>query len=116
MSLVKWPKSTRQEREQQIVRGVIRAVRAAGWHPVEVDDGGEERETATTETAMMEAAFAVDTATVWFKHADARKKCCVVLVLGEGDDVIADHSAPEPDPFGFAAAIDAEMRRLKLID
>lgn len=116
MSLVKWPKGTRQVRERQIVRGVIRALRAAGWQPHSVHDG-EERYAARNETAMLANAFAVDMASLSFKHADAEKRCVVEIVLGNGDgrDVIADHSAPEPDPHAFAATIDAYMRRAGLI-
>jgi hypothetical protein len=100
----------RQKRERELVRGVIRALKAAGWEPHSVDDGGDEPEAATTEGAVLEAVFAVDLATAWFRHAGHPRKCCVFFVCGEGDDIIADHSAPEPDPANFAATIDAFMR------
>lgn len=103
-------------RERSIVRGVIRALKAAHWLPHSVYDGGDEdREVTSTETAMMDVATGVDTANLWFAHKDAPKRCCVVVVFGNGDDVIADHSAPDPDPHGFAAAIDSAMRAKHLI-
>lgn len=102
----------RQKRERQLVRGVVRALKNAGWNPVEVDDGGEddERVPATTEGAVLDAVFAVDQATAWFRHAAHPRACCVVFVCGEGDDIIADHSAPDIDSAGFARTIDAYMR------
>ena len=100
----------RQKRERALVRGVIRALKAAGWQPHSVDDGGEEREKTPTESAMMEAVFAVDQATAYFQHEARVNRCCIVFVCGEGDDIIADHSAPANDPKAFAATIDAFMR------
>lgn len=100
----------RQARERSLVRGVIRALKVAGWTPVKVDDGGEERQTTTTETAVLEAVFAVDQATAFFRHPGHPRLCCIFFVCGEGSDIIADHSAPEPDPAAFAATIDTFMR------
>ena len=104
----------RQERERQLVRGVIRALKAAGWMPHSVDDGGDEREETRTESAMMDSVFAVDQATAYFQHDARVNRCCIVFVMGEGDDIIADHSAPENDPKLFAATIDAYMRKAGL--
>lgn len=102
-------------RERSIVRGLIRALKSAGWMPVAVDDGGDVDEKTTTESVMIEAIFAVDQATAKFKHEGHPKRCCVVLVCGEGNDIIADHSAPDGDPCAFAATIDAFMRAKGLI-
>ncbi len=104
----------RQKRERQLVRGVIRALKAAGWQPHSVDDGGDEREQTRTESAMIDAVFAVDQATAFFQHDAVINRCCVVFVCGEGDDIIADHSAPANDPKAFAATIDAYMRGQRL--
>jgi|SRR5436189_2712560 len=101
-------------RERSIVRGVIRALRAAGWQPHNVHDGGDCVQTRT-ESAMIDAVFAVDVSTATFKHPDAPKRFFVSFVCGEGDDIIADHSAPDADPHAFAATIDAYMRKAGLI-
>lgn len=100
-------------RERAIVRGVIRALKAAGWQPHSVYDS-ETSEATKTEKAMTAIAFDVDVANLWFAHKDAPKRCCVVAVFGNDRDVIADHSAPDGDPHGFCAAIDAYMRKAGL--
>jgi len=104
----------RIDRERATVRGLIRALRAAGWNPWNVHDGGDCVQTRT-ESAMIDAVFAVDVSTAVFKHDAAPKKCCVSFVCGEGDDIIADHSDPDSDPHAFVATINAYMTARGLI-
>ena len=63
---------------------------------------------------MLAAVFAVDQASAFFAHPGHAWRCSIMFVCGEGDDIIADHSAPDPDPAAFAATIDAYMRAQRL--
>jgi hypothetical protein len=79
--------------ERQAVRYLIRAAKKAGYATTGVYDGGDERIKCSTEKAAMEAVFAVDDSTIYFKHPDQPKGHCVVIVLGNsGAECIADNS------------------------
>jgi hypothetical protein len=83
----------RMAQERQAVRHIIRTAKKAGFAVTGVYDGGDERIKCSTEKAAMEAVFAVDDSTMYFKHSDQPKGHCVVIVLGNsGAECIADHS------------------------
>lgn len=85
----------RQQIERQVVRNLIRTAKKAGYSVVKVWDGGEMMPT-TTETAAMEAVFAVDESRIYFKHPEEQKAHCACIVLGnDGWDAIADASMGE---------------------
>lgn len=105
----------RQQAERRVIRGAIRALKAAGWQPLEVNDGGESDEPATTEGAMIEAAFAVDEARLYFKHADHERRCWFFVVFGnaeDGSEVIADYCCPEDGRKSFSDTLDSYTARL----
>ena len=97
-----------QSCERGAIRGVIRALKAAGFELFQVHDG-EEAVPVTTEAAAIEAAFAVDESRIRFRDAKG-STFSIYCVLGNADDgseVIADHS---DDSGPFAATIDAYCR------
>lgn len=81
----------RIELERRIIRHVVRELRAAGFEPDTVYDGGEYVK-AHTERAVLDAVFAVDDATVHFdRGAGANGRAHgVYFVLGNGIDVLSD--------------------------
>jgi hypothetical protein len=90
--------------EKKIVRHIIRELRAAGYEPTLVWDGGEYVK-ATTEQAVMDAVFAVDDATVHFDggKGDNEHSHGVYFVLGNGIDVYSDSHCGDPE---FAAVLE----------
>lgn len=81
----------RQKIERQIVRKVIRAMKAAGYLPSQVWDGGE-YVSVSNETETLDAVFAVDSATIHFDGGAGNngKSHGVLCVLGNGFDVLSD--------------------------
>lgn len=83
----------RQQAERAIVRRVIREAKKAGYLPEVTWDGGEYVKTPN-ESAVMDAVFAVDEATVHFDAGKGNngKSHGVFFVLGNsGWDVISDY-------------------------
>lgn len=81
--------------ERKAIRGAIRIAKKHGWNPVRVWDG-EENVPTTTETEMMEATFAVEEATLRFKHAEHKGTHCFCFVMGNsGAECISDASEGE---------------------
>jgi hypothetical protein len=72
--------------EATIVRKVIRALKAAGDPVVKVNDGYDEVETST-EKGILSEVFNLDEATL-ITHDGS----FVFLTMGEGYDLICDHS------------------------
>lgn len=92
--------------ERKIVRHMIRTLKAAGWAVYGVDDGGDGIETLNTEAEMVEAIFAVDESRAYFINQTAgNKKHVVVICLGNGIDVIVDHSMSDKDTFAATMGI-----------
>lgn len=82
----------RMAMERRMVRHLIRAAKKHGYAVTKVYDGGEMVK-CSGEAAAMDAVFAVDEATIYFKHPDQPKGHCAVIVLGnDGWDAIADAS------------------------
>jgi hypothetical protein len=119
---------TRIAVERFIVRELIRHLARHGWSPYINDDGGEHVYCPTEERAMA-SVFAVDESRLHFaptslvndcraaegsKRAmrDARmradRKChAVLLICGNGEDIISDWSFSDDPADTFKAAMDA---------
>jgi hypothetical protein len=95
----------RQELERKIVRHLIRTAKTVGWNVHSVDDGGDERVPVKNETEAMDAIFAVDESRLYLLKNGVRHS--VLLVGGNGIDIIADHSYVDGDPDGFEALMDS---------
>lgn len=99
--------------EHKEIRKALRAVAKAGFHPVKVDDGGDEYITGAksvmTEKEVLDAVDAVEDATVFFKGTDQLGRVrgawmrCIMGNAKDGSEVIADNSVTP----GFAEALDA---------
>lgn len=78
--------------DEQGVRQIIRALRAAGYRLVMVFDG-EEEIAVSTESAAIEAIFAVDMAHLHVKHPETGVTGWVWFVLGnDPEEVAADYT------------------------
>jgi hypothetical protein len=90
---------TYQERCEQEVRRLIRTLKAAGWEPTHVYNGGEHVK-VKGERETLENVFAVDESTITFAKGEARRG--VFIVLGnEPEDLVCDYTASD-DSFGQA--------------
>ncbi len=88
----------REELERRAVRHLIRTAKKHGFAVSHVDDGGDVDEIIKprTEAETMDAVFAVDEATIYFKHPDQPRTHCAQIVLGNsGAEAIADCSMGE---------------------
>jgi hypothetical protein len=87
--------------ERAIVANLIAHLQAAGFEPYKASDG-EERHKVSTIKEAMEVIFSVDQAWLYVRKAGVEKGHTVMLVLGNGEDCIADHSVGD----GFDEAMD----------
>jgi hypothetical protein len=85
-------------RERRIVANLVAYMNSNGFTCSHVDDGGDHPEKVNDTREIMEAAFAVDDATLLFRdfrNPPDKHQYEVNLVFGNGNDgldVIADHS------------------------
>jgi len=86
----------RMEIERKVVRHLIRTMKAKGWIISRINDGGEPDEDTLNpnETEAMDAVFAVDDATIYFKKGNMLRSAYIVLG-NDGWDCIADHSCSQ---------------------
>jgi hypothetical protein len=91
--------------ERAIITALIPFMQGAGFNLVCVFDGEETVKVKTAEEAI-EAAFAVDESRMFFQ-AENFKAHGVLLILGNGEDVISDWNYSEGDPDGFDKHMDA---------
>ncbi len=91
--------------ERRIVAALVAHLAAHGFQPVKVWDG-EEEITATDTKAVMELVFNLDEASVHFARPDGFSHA-VLLVLGNGEDIVSDWNYTRGDTDGFSAAMDA---------
>lgn len=100
--------------ERTKIYEALRAVNAAGFYPVAVDDGGDELiyggNPVLTDTEVLGAVSAVDDSYVHFRTQDNAKprRAWFRVVLGnakDGSEVIADNTVTP----GFAEALDSIM-------
>lgn len=92
--------------EEKIVRKLIRDMKQEGWTPGWVYT--DEQEKVSTETQTLDAVCSVDESTITFVKGPASKqnRHGVLLVKGNGVDVICDWDFSEGDEDGFSAAMD----------
>lgn len=84
-------KATPEVAAKLVVRKLIDLAETAGFKPVKVNDG--DIVPVRNAGEMMDAVFAVDECTVYFKRDGDAKAHCAVIVLGNmGWDAVADHS------------------------
>lgn len=117
--------------ERRIVQQLLRHMAARGWVPYCNDDGGAHVYCVANEAAAMKTVFSVDESRLHFIPAsvaascppkgtankDARKQwrenfadasChAVLLICGNGEDIISDWSFADGDADGFNAAMEA---------
>lgn len=104
MMLKKWNQkvSPNGKLERRIVANLIAHMEANGWKVQGVHDGDDFTECADMKAAM-ELIFDLDDAGLYFEKDDAEHR--VLLVLGNGIDIITDWGYTEGDADGFNAAM-----------
>jgi len=90
----------RDKTESAIVRGLIRHLNRNGWNVASVYDG-EQDETVRTETEALDLVFNLDLSRVYFQCRATDARHSVVLVQGNGSDIISDWNYAEGDPDCF---------------
>lgn len=96
-----------QKLERRIAWNLLAWLQHKGFKPVMVDDG-EEDTVVTTALEVMELLFNLDEARLVVQGAgEDGKRHIILLVLGNGIDLICDYGFAEGDPDGFAEAMTA---------
>jgi hypothetical protein len=120
--------------ERVILSALLRDMRAAGYQPAAVWDGGEyvmacadgsvkSREHAEvparierplTDAEALDAIASVDDSTLHFTHRNQQTwgNRGVLVILGNGEDVISDHHCARGEGETFDAVIDAIYDRI----
>jgi len=100
--------------ERAITRALVRHLAKAGWYCRIVDDGDIEHEFTrpqdATPEAVLKLAHAVDEARLYFSRkvdGPAPVAHGVLIVYGNGEDIISDWNYFVTDGDGFNAAMDA---------
>jgi hypothetical protein len=91
--------------ERRIVAALCEHMTARGFNLDTVYDGVETTHVHTVKAAM-ELIFNLDEASLRFKHP-LYKAHGVLLVLGNGEDIVSDWNYTTGDPDGFNAAMEA---------
>jgi hypothetical protein len=100
--------STKGKLERRIVANLIAHLAARGFVIREVDDYQELHRVQGVKAAM-ELVFDLDGCNLHFHETATGKMRCLVLVLGNGTDILADYFAHQGDAFDLALAeFDAE--------
>lgn len=97
-------KTIQEKIEMPIVRKLIRNLKAVGWEVCYFNETDGEHIVCTTEEEAMKAVFAVDIGTLCFQRDE--RVLGVLLVCGNGEDIISDYSVGSGAP-EFAEAIDS---------
>jgi hypothetical protein len=96
--------------ERRIVWNLFKHLEARGWY-VRATWDGEERERVNTPQEAMEFIFNLDEVSVRMAKGAERIKGedwhGILLVLGNGVDIVSDWNYTKGDPDGFSAAMDA---------
>lgn len=89
--------------ERRIVANLLAWMEFKGWNVVEVFDGEEETK-VTDAKAAMELIFNLDDVRVYLSNGKGALHS-ILLILGNGVDVISDWNFTADDPDGFNAAM-----------
>jgi hypothetical protein len=89
--------------ERRIVANLLAWLEFNGWKVTEIDDGDEETLVSDAKSAM-ELIFDLDEVRVEVSNA-AGNSHRILMILGEGSDLVADYSFTDKDPDGFDAAM-----------
>lgn len=97
--------TARQKLERKIAWNVLHHVVKAGFELRGVYDG-EEYTKVSTPLEAMEQIFDLDEASVRVRKPGF-KEHEILLILGNGEDIVSDWTYTDGDPDGFSAAMDA---------
>lgn len=87
------PPNTHVLKERAIVWNLLAHLAQGGYMPVAAE--------------AFDTIFSVDESRLIVRHAGDDRSMVIVLILGNGSDLISDHSDPTYDPNGFSALMDA---------
>lgn len=95
--------------EQRIVATLCKEMRAAGWDVWQIDDGGDDMEPVHTAQEAMEHVFNLDECWLYFRKQTTQGWVDhpVLLICGNGADIISDWRFTDGDADGFSALMDA---------
>lgn len=99
--------------ERRIVAGLCAHLEAAGFAPHSVYDGEEETRVSNAKEAM-ELVFNLDEASLRFAKPGHREHG-VLLVLGNGEDLVSDWNYSKGDCDGFDAAMEAFLDSIETL-
>ena len=102
--------SMRETLERRIVFALCAHLQHEGFRLIAVCDG-EKREPATTAKDAMELIFDLDEVLLQVQKPGADEHV-VLLIPGNGEDIVSSWSFTDGDPDGFDAAMDAFFDRL----
>lgn len=89
--------------ERRIVWNVLHALAVAGYVPTSIDTG-DGVESVGSAIEAMELIFNLDEARVYFRHPHDKRTPWLLLVGGNGVDIVSDYTTAPPT---FAAAIES---------
>ena len=93
--------------ERRVVWNLFQHLSAAGWHVTQVYDGDEFKQVHTVKGAM-ELIFDLDEVSVRFARGKGKgNEHGVLLIMGNGVDIVSDWTFSEGDGDGFHAVMNA---------
>lgn len=95
--------------EASIVFGMIEAMVAAGYPLAGAHDGEEYQETDDPIKAL-QSVFSVGTSHIYFRNKDTGARHWVMLIVGNGPDIISDYGQSKD---GFTDALETFMATLE---
>lgn len=81
--------------EARVVAKLFEMLEEAGWVPKKVDDGGDDYILVTTWSEALEVIDSVEWSALFV--TDGVQTRWVVLILGNGRDVVSDYSIRDPN-------------------
>ncbi|WP_454727908.1 MULTISPECIES: hypothetical protein [Cupriavidus] len=92
--------------ERRVVANLLAHLERAGFAPLAVYDGDDYTKVSDA-VAAMELIFNLDEASLRITRPGTTIEHGILLVLGNGEDIISDWNFTRGDPDGFSAAMDA---------